>query len=293
MHKRSIITNCQFIYKKEGDHLRGKLKYFQYRDDKKSHIPQKDEQGERARQWVDRGLGADFSEIAAAATTLATTGLSKDVSARTLVIAPQMDMMQAIAEDRREAVLAELTEKSIEQWFEQANLPTPEYSYIIHQGEVSDSRPDGQIKDIQRSEAYYHAHVVLAATIAGSERERENYKIYTERRTPKNLDPNHVVISQLHEAGRENMQVIWERELGRERVQELNQALEQLTRDLEQRDIERATPDERSIAAAMEYIEQALGLGPAPELERTATEIEWEEAAEDPERDFPDFDRDF
>lgn len=260
LHKRAVIANAKFIYKSDQDQLMGKLKYFEYRDDKQTHAHQR---GEGERRWIDRGLGDSYSEIARTAKALATIGLAKDVAARTLVIAPQMDFMAAIPEEAREKTLAELTETTIEQWFAQANLPTPEYAFVIHRGDVAENRVDGQDKDLQRSEAYYHSHVVLAATIPGLEQERESYKVYSdEGRVPKAPGLNAVTLTGLHEAARDNMALIWERELGRDRVQTLNQDLEQLTQMLEQKDIQRAIPDPLTIEATTRELRQLFGLSP-------------------------------
>lgn len=263
LHKRAVIANAKFIYKADQDQLTGKLKYFEYRDDKQTHVfPH----GEGERRWVDRGLGDSYSEIAQTATALSTMGLAKDVAARTLVIAPQMDFMAAIPEKDREKTLAELTEATVEQWFAQANLPTPAYSFVIHQGDVAESRVDGQDKDLQRSEAYYHSHVVLAATIPGLEQDREDYKVYSDvGRVPKTPGLNAVTLTGLHESARDTMALIWERELGRDRVQSLNQDLEQLTQALEQKDIERAIPDPLIIESTTRDLRQFFGLEPQTE----------------------------
>jgi len=126
--------------------------------------------------------------------------------------------MEAIPEDRRADVLRELTESTVENWFERMNLPTAEYAYISHESEPTDTRPDGRLKDeTQLSQSYLHSHVVLAATVPGFEQEREGYKVYDRQ------------IHTLHEAGRDAMEQIWERELGVERVAELNQELEDRT----------------------------------------------------------------
>ena len=54
------FANCHYISPKKGkrggtDHLQGKLKYFQFRDDKHDYI----RQGSRDR-WVDMGLGNNY-----------------------------------------------------------------------------------------------------------------------------------------------------------------------------------------------------------------------------------------
>jgi len=65
LSNRSLIATQKFIYKKEDDHLKGKLKYFQHRDDKNTYIQQRDETGEAIRRWEDRGLGGDYQNVGA------------------------------------------------------------------------------------------------------------------------------------------------------------------------------------------------------------------------------------
>jgi hypothetical protein len=220
MHRRAVITNAKFVYTRQRSRLRGLLRYFQFRNDKDSasHVRQFDEQGQRVERWVDRGLGDDHRTILHNCLDLATTDLPQNVSARLLVIAPEVHFMAAIDPERRLDVLRELTEATVENWFEHLNLPTPEYAYVCHEAQPSDLRPDGQTKDeAHLSDSYLHSHVVLAATVPGLEQPREVYKIYEKQ------------LRTLHEAGREALEQIWERELGAERVAELNQELEERT----------------------------------------------------------------
>ncbi len=244
--------------------LLGKLKYFSYRDNKTDHIPQRDENREPIRRWVNRGLGDGYHEIAQKADQLATVGYRKEVAARTLVVSPQIDMMEAIEPERQKLIIAELTETTIENWFEQMGYPTPEHSYVVHQGETTAERPDGTEKDVAGRRDFLHTHVILAATVAGLESERENYKVYGNQ------------LQKLHKAGREEMERIWERELGRERVQELNQDLEALTQELEELDrereadqIERLTPSPQTIEENMAGVYRLFNVE-APDFQRPA-----------------------
>ena len=243
MHRRSVITNAKFIYKRDSKQLRGKLRYFQYRDNKHNHLAQRDEHGEPLRRWVDRGLGAYHAEIARNCEALATQDLAHDVSARTLVISPQIDLMQAIPPERQERVISELTGAIVEGWFDAMDAPTPAYSFVVHHGETADERPDGRPKDVDGNREFLHTHVILAATAPGLETERETYKIYSDQ------------LRTLHDVGRDAMERIWERELGREREQELNQDLEALTQELAALDHQHD----------LDAIRQALGLD-APEF---------------------------
>jgi hypothetical protein len=249
MHQRSIITDTKFVYADKRDELRGKLKYFQFRDDKDgaSHVRQFDEDGERVRRWIDRGLGDEHWQIFQNCEALATDDLQRNVSARMLVIAPEVHMMQAIPEERRIAVLEELTAQTVENWFERMAIPTPDHSFVIHESKPSDSRPDGRLKDEDDlSESYLHSHVVLAPTVQGLERARETYGTYREQ------------IHELHQAGRDAMQMIWERELGVERVAELEEALEARAQRYQELDEAHA----REFFASRDYV---------PELEADMT----------------------
>jgi len=258
LSERAIISNLKFIYKQEGDHLRGKLKYFQHRDDRDTHIRQRDEKGEVIRRWMDRGMGDSYNLIAQNCEKFSTTGLNKDVGARTLVLSPQVEFMAAIPAEMRMAVMSELTDATIERWFEEMRLPQAEYAFVLHRGEVKSDRPDGIT---QNTKEFIHSHVVLAATIPGFTEDRDNYKVYKEQ------------LEDLHRVSTEEMERIWTRELGAERVQDLNQGLEELTGQLKQIDINKSqiilAEQERSqydIDEAMLEIYDAMGLRPPEEL---------------------------
>ncbi|MEL6406467.1 MAG: hypothetical protein AAFR81_19010 [Chloroflexota bacterium] len=274
LHQRAMIANQKFIYKKEGDHLAGKLKYFQHRNDRNTHVRQHDDEGNPIRRWVDHGLGSSHSAIATSCAALATTGLTNDVGARTLVLSPQVEFMQAIAPDRRAAVMEELTEATVDRWFEAMNLPTAEYAFVVHQGEVKTDRPD-EIE--QEDREFVHSHVVLAATVPGLMEDRDNYKVYKEQ------------LELLHQASADEMERIWTRELGAERVAELNQDLQDLTERLQAIDeereraaIEQATPTPHEIDETMLEIYQATGIEPPEDLLERVYDAREAEVAQDP-----------
>jgi hypothetical protein len=229
MHPRSLITNMKFTYADKHRELQGKIKYFAYRNDKtgESHVRQFDDDGRRLPRWTDGGLGSHHWDIFANCQQLATRDLRRDVGARLMVIAPEVHLMAAIPEARRVDVLRELTSDTVEAWFERMDLPTAEHAFVIHDSRPSDERPDGHDKDeAHLSEHYLHSHVVLAATVAGLG-ERETYGVYREQ------------IQQLHEVGRDAMARIWERELGAERVAELDAELAERAERYQRLDAER------------------------------------------------------
>jgi hypothetical protein len=245
VHRRAITTNVKFTYADQGGYLRGLTKYLQYRDDKegRTHVPQWDEDGKRVPRWTDRGLGDSHRSILSNAGQLTTSGLKREVGARLLVVAPEVELMHAIAENRRADVLRELTESTVEGWFDKMNLATPAYAFVLHESQPSNERPDGRLKDEAQDKSYLHTHVVLAATVPGVESERQNYLVYERH------------IRQLHEAGREALEVIWTREIGQERLAELNADLER--RDERQRELDRQQTQREA--------EQFFGITPEPE----------------------------
>jgi hypothetical protein len=255
MHQRSLITNLKFTYKDQRRKLLKLAKYYQHRNDKDgaSHVHQYDAYGQKVERWVDGGLGNHYRDVVDNCLNFATDNLKRDVGSRLLVIGPEVNLMQALPEERRSDILRELTENTLEAWFERMNLPTAEYSYVLHESQASETRPDGRLKDAENlSNTYLHSHVVLAATVPGFEQDRQAYKVYDKQ------------ISWLHEAGREAMEQIWTRELGAERVAELNAELEART----QRYLELEAEQER----------QAFKL---PELETETPQIEVEEPEQD------------
>ena len=244
LHQRACITNAKFIYKREQTHLHGKLRYFQFRDDRDTPLVRRDV----LRRWINRGLGDNHAAIADNCQQLATSGLKQDVGARTLVISPQVELMMAIPAERREAVMNELTEATVERWFDELERALPEYAYVLHRGEVKSERPD-EVE--QAPQEFMHTHVVLAATHVGLDG-RENYPVYKEQ------------LETLHEVGNAEMERIWTRELGFERVQELNAELQALTEALQAHDREQQaqarTISDADIEATMREIYAVLGI---------------------------------
>ena len=127
-----------------------------------------------------------------------------------------------------------------------------------HDSQPSDERPDGRLKDDGHADSYLHSHVVMAPTVPGLVEERERYGVYEKQ------------ISWLHQAGRDAMASIWERELGVDRYAELQAEL--VERDRYQRALD-AEHERRELEAAFS-------------VERVP------EPTRDPERDRIDHERD-
>src|SRR5262249_8131723 len=72
-------------------HLRGKLRYFQYRNDKADHIAH--QRGKpRPERWRDMGLGSNYREILSSCQDLQ----SESVLAWTCVVSPAPDLMALV-----------------------------------------------------------------------------------------------------------------------------------------------------------------------------------------------------
>src|SRR5450432_3439960 len=128
-------------------HLREKLKYFQYRNDKADHVAQG--QGKpRPERWRDMGLGGNYGEILKACTDLQ----SKDVLAWTWVVSPAPDLMALVPEDQRRDLVRDLTETIVTEYYEARGLDLPRYSYVLHD------------RNTAEGEQQLHTHVVLPGT---------------------------------------------------------------------------------------------------------------------------------
>jgi hypothetical protein len=136
--------------------LRSTLKYLQYRDNARDHIAQ-DGTVER---WVDCGLGQHYREIFDRCDALQ----SKHVLAWTWVVSPAPDVIVLVPARERCALVCELTERLVEDYYAARGLETPEYSYVLHDRQGTDA--DGEPMQ------HLHTHVVLAGTVPSVDGER-------------------------------------------------------------------------------------------------------------------------
>lgn len=199
MKKHALV--CNLMYKLDTALGRGDLmlllKYVQYRDDKDQHIPQM----EGRERWHDRGLGDNYRTISRRCSHLAQDRMNADhVLARMLVVSPHPELVAALPPHMRKTALRDLTETMIERYFEANNLPTPEYSFVVHDPQTESG---GQ---------RLHSHVFFPATVP----DLEGRRAYELRRPQMPL---------FHEVRDGAITEVWTRLLGRERVAELDRAL--------------------------------------------------------------------
>jgi hypothetical protein len=138
--------------------LKALLKYLQYRDKRNNHLAQNHthERG-RFERWQDRGMGVTYGEIFKNCDALQ----SQHVLAWTWVISPAPDLMELVPQHERRALLYELTERVVEDYYAARGFDVPEYSYLMHSAKT---RP----KDGQPPQEHLHTHVILPGTVSST-----------------------------------------------------------------------------------------------------------------------------
>lgn len=128
---------------------RNLLKYLTYRDSRDDYVPQKIGR----ERWVDHGLGGSVAEIAERCGELR----SDHVLMFSLVINPNPDLIAMVDHKQRERFVRELTEQTVENFFDARGIDTGvEYSYVTHHRMTDDPQSPGQHNP--------HTHVVLPGT---------------------------------------------------------------------------------------------------------------------------------
>ena len=130
--------------------LKATLKYLQFRDKRNNHLA-KSRDYER---WQDRGMGVSHGEIYRNCDTLQ----SKHVLAWTWVISPAPDLMELVPQDERRALLYELTERVVEDYYIERDFDVPEYSYVAHTAKT-------KVKNGAPPQEHMHTHVILPGTV--------------------------------------------------------------------------------------------------------------------------------
>jgi hypothetical protein len=156
MTKATIVVDFAYVSPKGRGktsgyrHLRSKLKYVQYRDDRDKHIKQR----ELADRWQDHGLGNNYRSILNNCTALG----SKHVLAWTWIVSPAPDLMALVPEAMRRDLVIDLTERVVESYYTARGLDVPEYSFVLHDRQTND-QDDGEPGLRQ-----LHTHVFLPGT---------------------------------------------------------------------------------------------------------------------------------
>jgi hypothetical protein len=121
-----------------------------YRDKRNNHLAQSRDY----ERWQDRGMGLSHGEIYRNCDELQ----SKHVLAWTWVISPAPDLMELVPQDERRALLYELTERVVEDYYTERGFDVPEYSYVAHTAKTKG-------KNGEPPQEHMHTHVVLPGTV--------------------------------------------------------------------------------------------------------------------------------
>lgn len=129
--------------------LKETLSYLQYRDSRNNHLARSG----RHERWQDRGLGAHHREIFERCERFK----SAHVLAWTWVISPAPDLIERVPQAERRALLYDLTERVVEDYYIARGFDVPEYSYVMHSAKTQPTE-DAPSRD------HLHTHVILPGT---------------------------------------------------------------------------------------------------------------------------------
>jgi len=167
----------------EAKRMRNLLGYLTYRDSRDRGV----KMVAGIERWTDRGMGGSVGKIARRCDDLR----SDHVLTFSLVVNPNPQLVGMIPPDQRERFVRELTERTVDGFFEVRGLDTGcEYSYVVHHRESDDPQSPGLHNP--------HTHVVLPGTV-WSEETGERIPLYFSR----NKKVNH--IEMLHDVTEQNM----------------------------------------------------------------------------------------
>lgn len=167
----------------EARRMRNLLGYLTYRDSRDRGV----KMSAGKERWVDRGMGDSVSTIARRCDDLR----SEHVLTFSLVVNPNPQLLAMIPPEQRERFVRELTERTVDDFFDARGLDTGcEYSYVLHHRASEDPQTPGLHNP--------HTHVVLPGTV-WSEESGDRIPLYFSR----NKKVNH--IEMLHDVTEQNM----------------------------------------------------------------------------------------
>jgi len=154
--KQMCVANLQ--YKKPSDdgakQSKNLLRYLTYResrDEAARHVAGRE-------RWTDHGMGGSVGEIVQRCDDLK----SEHVLTFSLVCNPNPDLIAMVAPEDREQFVRELTESTVNRFFDERGLDTGvEFSYVLHHRLTDDPQSPG-LHDP-------HTHIVLPGTVYDEE----------------------------------------------------------------------------------------------------------------------------
>jgi hypothetical protein len=194
--KQMCVTNVR--YKKptqnEARRIKNLLKYLTYRDSRDDYVPQVS----GVERWVDRGMGHTVKQIADRCDDYQ----SDHVLLFSLICNPNPDLIRMVPHDQREAFVRQLTERTVEDFFEARGIDTRvEYSYVTHHRDTDGKEATGQHDP--------HTHIVLPGTYYDADEGRRKPLYFSQR-----WEVNHIDL--LHTVTQNNMADLMERYVGLE-----------------------------------------------------------------------------
>ncbi len=206
--KRSQMCVANVQYKQPSadgvKQTRNLLKYLTYRDSRDDSVQQRSGR----ERWVDHGMGKSVAEIAQHCADLR----SNHVLMFSLVINPNPDLVAMVEHEQRERFVRELTENTVEDFFDARGIDTGiEYSYVVHHRTTDDPQAPGRHNP--------HTHIVVPGTVY-SEDHGARVPLYFSR----NKQVNHIDL--LHDVSETEMGALMERYVGPDWEQQFD-ALEQ------------------------------------------------------------------
>ncbi len=192
--KQMCVTNVK--YKKptqnEARRMKNLLGYLTYRDSRDDYVPQVS----GVERWVDRGMGHSVKQIADRCESYQ----SDHVLLFSLVVNPNPDLIRMVPHEEREAFVHQLTERTVEGFFDAHGIDTGvEYSYVTHHRQT-----DGDESPDQHNP---HTHIVLPGTYYDADEGRRRPLYFS-----KNREVNH--IEMIHEVTQEHMADLMDRHTG-------------------------------------------------------------------------------
>lgn len=192
--KQMCVANLR--YKRpsadEAKRMRNLLGYLTYRDSRDQGV----KMVAGVERWTDRGMGGSVADIAHRCDELR----SDHVLTFSLVVNPNPQLVAMIPPEKRETFVRELTEQTVDGFFDARGLDTGcEYSYVVHHRQSDDTQAPGLHNP--------HSHVVLPGTV-WSEESGQRIPLYFSR----NRKVNH--IEMLHDVTEQNMADMLDRYVG-------------------------------------------------------------------------------
>ncbi len=192
--RQMCVSNVRYKRPTADERKRMKqlLGYLTYRDSRDQGMKRVAGQ----ERWVDHGMGGSVGEIARRCDDLR----SQHVLTFSLVVNPNPQLVAMIPHDQREPFVRELTERTIDGFFEACGWDAGcEYSYVCHHRESDDPQTPGMHNP--------HTHVVLPGTV-WSEEAGERIALYFSQ----NRKVDH--IEMLHDATEQTMADMLDRYVG-------------------------------------------------------------------------------